>query len=178
MATTRKTTRKAPALKPVEAAVAAGKETVEKAMQAGTEAAAQNYEKVVAMTQDQVDKASKAAFQGYDDFAALNKDAMDAVVASGNIMAKGYEAIGKELMAYTQSSIEANVAATKALFGAKNIRDVMDLQTQYTRESFDKAMAESAKLSEMSVKVAKDAMEPIQARLNVTVEKMVKPLAA
>ena len=175
---TRKTTSKAPTAKPVEAAVAAGQETVEKVMKAGSEAATQNYEKALAMTQEQVEKASKAAFQGYDDLALMNKDAMDAVVASGNIMAKGYEAIGKELMAYTQGSIEANVAASKALFGAKNIREVLDLQTQYTRESFDKAMAESAKLSEMSVKVAKEAMEPIQARLNVTVEKMAKPLAA
>jgi hypothetical protein len=30
----------------------------------------------------------------------------------------------------------------------------------------------------MSVKVANDAMEPIQGRVNVTVEKMLKPVAA
>ncbi|MCG8358338.1 MAG: phasin family protein [Kiloniellales bacterium] len=178
MATKKTTTAANDALKPVEAAVAAGKETVEKAMKAGTEAATKNYEKVLAMTQEQVEKASAAAFQGYDDMTALNKETMDAVVQSGNIVAKGYEAIGKELMAFTQISIEANVAATQAIFGAKNIREVIDLQTQYTRESFDKAMAESAKLSEMSVKLAKDAIEPIQSRVNVTVEKMMKPLAA
>ncbi len=176
---TRKTTKASTeAFAPVEAAVAAGKETVEKAMKAGTEAATKNYEKVLSMTQDQVEKASTAAFKGYDDFAAINKDTMDAVVQSGNIVAKGYEAIGKELMAFTQSSIEANVAATKALFGARNVREVMDLQSQYTRESFDKAMAESAKLSEMSVKMAKDAIEPIQARVNVVAQKMSKPMAA
>ena len=111
---TRKTPSKAPAMKPVEAAVAAGKETVEKAMKAGSDAAAQNYEQVLAMTQDQVEKASQAAFQGYDDLASMNKDAMDAVVASGNIMAKGYEAIGKEMMAFTQVSIEANVLVNSA----------------------------------------------------------------
>ncbi len=178
MATKKTTSATQEALKPVEAAVAAGKDTVEKAMKAGTEAATKNYEKVLSMTQDQVEKASTAAFKGYDDFAAMNKDAVDAFVLSGNIVAKGYEAIGKELMAYTQSSMQANVAATKALFGARNVSEVLDLQSQYTRESFDKAMAESAKLSEMSVKLAKEAIEPIQARVNVVVEKMTKPMAA
>ena len=175
---TKKTTTAAEAMKPVEAAVAAGKETVEKVMKTGTEAAAKSYEQAVAMTKEQVEKASQAAFKSYDELTVLNKDNVDAVMKSGAIVAQGYEAIGQEVMAFTKASIEANVASTQALFGAKTLRELVDLQTEYTRKAFDSAMAESAKLGEMSVKMANDAAQPLQARVNVAVETMMKPVAA
>ena len=151
--------------------------TAKKTAKTDAAATAATAETVVAAAQDQVEKASKAAFKTYDDVASFNKDAFDAVVQSGTIMAKGYEAIGKEVMSFTQTALDANVAATKALFGVKNLREALDLQTQYTRESFDKAMAESAKLTEMHINVAKDAFEPIQSRVNTAVETAMKRAA-
>lgn len=127
-------------------------------------------ETVVANAQEQVEKAQQAAFKSYEDLASFNKDALDAVVQSGTIVAKGYEAIGKEMMSFTKSTLEANAAVTKALFGVKNLREAFDVQSEYTRDSFDKAMAESAKLTEMSFNVAKEAFEPIQTRVNTAVE--------
>ena len=132
--------------------------------------AATTAETVVANAQEQVEKAQKAAFKSYEDLTSFNKDALDAVVQSGTIVAKGYEAIGQEVMSFTQNTLEANVAAAQALFGVKNLREALDLQAEYTRTSFDKAVAESAKLTEMSFNVAKEAFEPIQTRVNTAVE--------
>ena len=137
----------------------------------------QTAETVVADAQKQVEKASKAAFKSYEDMAGFNKTAFDAFVKSGTIVAKGYEAIGKEVMTYTQTTLEANAAATKALFGVRNLRDAFDLQAEYTRASFDKAMAESAKLTEMSFNVAKDAFAPIQSQVNTAVGSVMRRAA-
>ena len=168
----------AAAKEPVEAAVAVGKETVEAVAKAGAEAASAGYEKAAAIAKDQVDKTSKAVFKGYGDFTSLGQENVEAVIKSGNIAVKGFEALGREMMAYARYSLEGNVAATKAMLGAKSLREVVDLQADYTRKSFDHAMAESAKLTEMSVKVANEAMQPIQARVTVTVGKLIKPVAA
>ena len=168
----------AAAKEPVEAAVAVGKETVEAVAKAGAEAASAGYEKAAAIAKDQVDKTSKAVFKGYGDFTSLGQENVEAVIKSGNIAVKGFEALGREMMAYARYSLEGNVAATKAMLGAKSLREVVDLQADYTRKSFDHAMAESAKLTEMSVKVANEAIQPIQTRVNVTVGKMIKPMAA
>lgn len=157
------------------------KKTTAKTETAKTETAkidaAKTAETVVATAQEQVEKASKVAYKAYDDVTSFNKDAFDAVVQSSTIVAKGYEAIGKEVMSFTQIAVEANVAATKALFGVKNLREALDLQAEYTRASMDKALAESAKLSEMSFNVAKDAFEPIQTRVNTAVESVMKRAA-
>ena len=165
-------------IEPVEAAVTASKETVEAVVKAGTQAASKSYEQAVAMAQEQVAKASENLFKGYDDVASLGKDSVDAYVESTTVFAKGVEALSKELMGFTQSAVEANVANAKALFSAKTLSEVIDLQTGYSRSSFDSLVAESAKLTELSMALASDTVEPLQLRLNATVEKMMKPLAA
>lgn len=174
----KKPTAKAEAVtKPAEGAASAGKETVETVMKAGTQAATAGYDQAVALTKEQVERTSKAMFKGYGDFASLGQDNVDAMVRSGTIMAKGLEVLGNEMMAFARTSMEDNVAATKALFGVKSVRELVDMQTEYTRKNMNQFLAESAKLTELSVKVANEAMEPIQARVNVAVEKIMKPQA-
>jgi phasin family protein len=149
--------------KKVEEAVQAGKQTVEQA---------------VAATKEQVEKASTAALKGYDEFASMNKSSMDAFVKSSNIMAKGMEDLGKTYFAFAQSAAEQNVAAAKKLMTAKTINDVVDIQSEVARTSFDAWVAEATKMSEMSMKVANEAFEPIQSQLTTVVEKMTKQVAA
>ncbi len=159
------TAKKTPTIdtKPIEEAVAAGKQTVEQA---------------VAATKEQVEKASTAAMKSYDEFAALNKDAVDAYVKAGNVFAKGFEDLGKTVFAFAQSQAETNVNAAKALMSAKTINDVVEIQSDLARAQFDAFVAEGTKVSEMSLKVANETVEPIQAQFNVVVEKMMKPVAA
>ena len=93
------------------------------------------------------------------------------------VVAKGLETLSKEMMDFARVSFEGNVEATNAMLGAKTLNDLVDLQTQYTRKNMDQFLAESTKLTELSVKVANEAFAPIKARVDVAVEKMLKPAA-
>jgi len=163
---------------PVESAVAAHQETMETVMKAGNQAATKGYEQVIAIAQEQVEKASQTIFKRYDEAASLSQENVDACVLSGTVFAQGVESMGKELMGFAQSAVEANVATTKALFGATTLRELIDLQTEFSRSRFDSLLAESAKLTELGITLANEAVEPIQARLNATVEKLMRPIAA
>jgi len=163
---------------PAEVAVTAHQETMETVLKAGTQAATKGYEQAIALAQEQVDKVSDSIFLRYDEVASLGKENVDAYVRSTTVFAKGVESLGKELMGVAQSLVEANVAATQALFGASTVREVIDLQTEFSRSRFDELVAESAKLTELSMTLANDTLEPIQLRLNATVEKLMKPVAA
>lgn len=173
----KKTTNPQDAMKPVEAAVQAGKETVESFMKVGTETASKQYEQAIALTKEQVEKASGSMFKNYNELTELNKANLDAVMASSNTFAKGFEAISKEFFSFAQANVEQSLAATKKLLAAKNAQDLMDMQSEFARGQFDKALAESAKLTEMGVQVANEAFEPLQSRVHVTVEKLMKPAA-
>ena len=120
-------------LAPVEAAVNAGKETVEAVMKAGTDAYAKHYEQTVGMTKEQVEKASATMFQNYDELVGLNKANIEAVVATTTTFAKGFETLAKELMGFAQGNVETGMATTKKLLGAKNLQELVDLQSEYGR---------------------------------------------
>jgi phasin family protein len=164
MSTQTKTTKSAP--KPAAAAAAApavaAEETVEQAIEAAT---------------GQVEKATAAVTQGYGDFAALQKDAFDALVRSGEILAKGAEALGKEYFAFAQKAAEANNEAAKAMMAATSVTEFVQLQSDFFRINLDKSVDESSKLSEMSLKIASEAFEPLQKQMTAAVEAGMKPLA-
>ena len=120
----------------------------------------------------------KAAFAGYGDLASANQETLDAVVKAGSVMVRGMESFSRELMTFAQASAEANAAVATRMFGVKSLQEAIDLQNAHARDSFDKAVAETSKLTEMSVKVANEAFEPLQARVNVAVEKLLKAQAA
>ena len=168
----------AKAAEPADHAFTANQETMDTVLKAGSQAATKGYEQAVALAQEQVEKASETLFKRYDDFAGLGKDNVDAYVRSTTALTKGIESLNKQLMSMAQSAVEANVATTKALFGATTLRELVDLQTEFSRSRFDSAVAESAKLTEMTMALANDAIEPIQISMNATVEKFIKPAAA
>ncbi|MCH6589193.1 MAG: phasin family protein [Proteobacteria bacterium] len=175
------TAKPAKPAKPVEAAVATGAEAVETVVKAGAQVAAKGYEKAVAMGREQVETAVKAgagAFKGYGDLAGFGKDNVQAVMTSGAILAKGVQDLNDVWLGLARASVEDAVGAAKALFGCKTLPEVVELQTGLAQAQYEKFVAESRRLSDMSAKLAENASAPITARVTVAVEKFTKPLAA
>lgn len=144
----------------------------------GTSAMNNSFENVSATAREQLEKASQTAYKSYEELSKLQKDNWDAVVAASQIWVKGAESVSKAWVSFAQESMENAATTAKAMVGVKSLREAVDLQTDFAKGNFDKFVAESTKLSEAVVKVANDAMEPITARVNVTVEKLFKPIAA
>lgn len=164
--------------KPIGTVLQAGKDTVETFVKTGTDATHKSIEQAMQLSQEQIEKASAALFKGYDEFATFSKDNVDAVFKAGSIYAKGVEQVSKAVLALTQAHLNNQVAAIKAVMGATSLRQFVDMQTDLAKTNFDKYVAEGSKLSEISLKVANEALEPIQARVTATVEKLMKPAQA
>lgn len=173
--TTKKSTATAT---PVDAAVSAGKETLEQMTKIGQEAAQKNLEQAITLAKDNVEKASQTVFKGYDQFNTLTQGNYEAVTKSFGILSKGLEGVSKAWADYTKVSVDSTMAFGKQVLGAKSLNEVVDLQNTFTKSAFDAFVAESTKISEMSVKTASEAIEPIKARVDETVETLSRPLAA
>jgi phasin family protein len=166
------------AMKPVEEAVAAGRDVVETVYKAGAEAAQKGYEQAVEMTRQQIEKSRAAWSTKVEELNDISKQNLEAIAQSSQIVAKGAEEVGQHMAALVQAAVERQVGATKALLGCKSLREVFEVQNGLARENIHGLMSEGAWLSEMSVKTASKAMEPIQGRVTVTVEKLFQPIAA
>jgi phasin family protein len=163
-----------------ENAIAAGKQQAEQVMKTGAEAATKGYEGALTFAKESTDKAVKmadSAFKGFDEVAGLGKENVEALVASGTTLAKGAEAMIKSWMAFGQKSLEGSMGAAKDAMACKNLKDLVEWQTQFAREQFDSLFGEATKQSELSVKTAQEAFGPISERFNVAVEKVLKQTA-
>jgi phasin family protein len=161
--------------KKAEDAAAQSRSSAEDQVRFGNGAAQRGFEQAAMLTREQFDRASKTLFRTYEEFSELSKENIDAFVKSGTIVAKGFEEAGKAWIDFTRRSFETSVETAKAVMGAKDLREVVDVQSDFARTSFDSLVNEGSKLSELGVKVANEALEPIQSRINVTVEKILKP---
>ena len=136
------------------------------------------FDQYLGQAKEQIEKAQAQTTKSFEDMAAFSKENVDAFVVASTLYAKGFENVGKAWYALTQETVEASAAVAKALLGAKTLKEAVDLQTDFAKTTFDKYVAESTKLSEMSIKSANEALQPINARVNVAVEKMLKPANA
>lgn len=137
-----------------------------------------NYAQFVSTAKDQVEKSTSQFLKGFESLNSLTKQNVDAFMKSSSILAKGFEEISKSTVAYTQGALESSAAASKQALTVKTIRELVDLQSSFAKKSFDSAIAEGTKVSELSVKVANEAFQPISAQINATLGKLTKPLAA
>jgi phasin family protein len=186
MTTTKKSAPKAaakvtPAPKMVENAVAVSKETVENVVKVSTEAATKGVEKAVAASQENVAAAVKAgtdAFKGYEEVISFGKANVDAVVKANELFVKGMQSLNKEIFAIAQATLEGNAEVTKKVLSCASVQDAVTMQNDLVKANYEKAMSEGRKITDMTVKLAQDASAPITKRVNVTVEKITKELAA
>ena len=137
-----------------------------------------NFENMTSTTRDQFEKAQQTAYKTVGELTRFQKDNWEAFVSASQIATKGAETLSKAWIAFTKEALENAASTAKALIGAKTLREAVDLQQGFAKTHFDKFVAESTKLSEIGVKVANEAIGPLSARLNVAVEKVLKPVAA
>ncbi len=120
----------------------------------------------------------EALVKGYDDFAGYSKDTIEALISAGTVATKGVEAINAEILAYSKAALEDSIVAAKAVMAVKSVQELVELQSEFARSAMDNFMQQTTKVGELSAKLTQEAFEPINARVQAAVEKLVKPLAA
>jgi phasin family protein len=104
-----------------------------------------------------------------NDFVAFSKDNLEAFTAAGKIWAAGVQDLTQQVAATAKASLEESVATFKALGSVKSVQEAIDLQSTYSKAAVAKAVAESTKLTEASLKLTEQALAPLTARMAVAV---------
>lgn len=150
----------------------------EKVAEEAVKSAVETGDQITAATREQVEKANAALVKGYDEFAAIQKQGLDAWIKAGTVLAKGAEDLSKTCLALAQETAASNSEAAQAMLRAKSLEEIVELQSEFARKSFDRSVADGTKISELSLKIANEAFGPLQEQFNAAVEKAMKPLAA
>jgi phasin family protein len=95
---------------------------------------------------------------------------VEAFVKSGQIWAAGLQELTKLFATTTKASFDESVATFKAISSAKSVTEAIDLQSTFATSVVEKALAESNKLINTSIKLTEQTLAPITARMTVAAE--------
>ena len=118
-------------------------------------------------SQDLVKKSQKVA----GELADLARANVEAVVEAGRVASEGARSIGQDVVAKQRDSFEQAADAIRSFAEAKSPTEYLQLQGEFARASFDRAIAESSKLTESLVKLAGEAFQPLSNRATANAER-------
>lgn len=113
-----------------------------------------------------------------NDAASASKESVEAFLKFTNIWMKGSEDIVKTYMNLAQEIAAKNTEAFKTLLACKNLNELTEVQNKLAQETFDGILANATKLSELTVKVTTDALEPINDQVSKSIRKATESVAA
>jgi phasin family protein len=118
---------------------------------------------------------SNGSLATYPDLAALGRDNVAAMARANAALAKGMEELGQEVAGFAQHSLVSVVDAARALVGVRTIADLMALHRSVAQATLEGMMANSARMSEIGIRTATEALGPINERVAVAFERFGRP---
>ena len=118
-------------------------------------------------SQELVKRSQKVA----GELADLARANVEAVVEAGRVASEGARTIGQNVVAKQRDSFEQAADAIRSLAEAKSPTEYLQLQGELARASFDRAVAESSRLTESLVKLAGEAFQPLSNRATANAER-------
>ena len=156
-------------------------EAVETIVKTTTETAQKSFAQAQDAMKQQIEEASKhaaAAQKGIEQVMAFGKGNFEAFVQSSTILTEGMQELARATRALSQSAFAESIENAKAIAAAKSVREAMDLQASIAKATTEKMVAETARISESSAKLAEKAFAPVMERVNLAVQTFGKPIAA
>jgi phasin family protein len=112
-----------------------------------------------------------------EQLAEVSRANVEALVDAGKIAVEGARSIGQDVVETGREGVEQAADAVRALAEAKSPTEFIQLQTEFARAQFDRFVTESSRLTETFVKLAGEAIQPIQSRATVNAERINKLVA-
>jgi phasin family protein len=106
-----------------------------------------------------------------EELADLARANVEAIVEAGRVASEGARSIGQDVVASSRDGVEKTADAIRSLAEAKSPTEYLQLQSDFARQSFDRAVAESSKLAESLVKLAGEAFQPLSNRATANAER-------
>ncbi len=108
----------------------------------------------------------------------FNASYSEACSKSGTIFMKGMEDIVSTMVSLGQQSAEKQSKFFKEAMSCKTINEFAEAQNKIAQSGFDDFMSGATKISEISVKILTDSVEPVNAQITKVVEKATQSVAA
>ena len=102
-------------------------------------------------------------FTTVEDFQKFSKEQMDAASKFATTYSKNVQQLAVEATDYSKKSLEQGAAAMEKLLGAKTLDKAIEVQTEFAKQAYEGFVAQTTKVGEMYMAMAKEAYKPFEA---------------
>jgi phasin len=128
-------------------------------------------ESVRALAEKTVTQTREAYEKGKD---AL-EEAVDSLERSFDAAGQGAAAFNRKLIDIAQRNLNSGFDLAKKLAGAKNLSEIVELQSAFIRQQFDVFASQANEIRALTTKIAADTSEPIKAQMARSMETLRRP---
>lgn len=106
-----------------------------------------------------------------EDFSKLGAGYVEALVQGGQIWAKGCQSMAEAVAECARSRMEQGVERSQAMMSATSMAALAEMQRDFVRASFESAVSDNTRLSELGLRVTREALEPINREFSAAVDR-------
>ncbi|MBH0240030.1 phasin family protein [Methylobrevis albus] len=99
---------------------------------------------------------------GYEDVQKILKENIDAAMKSADLLSKSLQTIATEATDYSKKSAEETTKHFEKLMGVKSVEAAIELQTEFVKKSYEGAVSQATKMTELYVDLSKDLAKPYE----------------
>jgi len=129
------------------------------------------FQSIFADANERSQELAKRSQKVAKELAELARANVEAVAEAGRVATEGARSIGQDVVAKQRDGFEQAADAIRSLAEAKSPTEYLQLQGEFARASFDRAVAESSRLTESLVKLAGEAFQPLSNRASANAER-------
>ncbi len=116
--------------------------------------------------------------KAFEDINASVSNYINAVTKSSAALWQGIEEITRNVSGLSQETFARTVSAYTTLASAKSPQEAISTHTDFVKDSFDNAVANSSKVSEISVRTAQEAFSPLTQHANEAISAVINKAKA
>jgi hypothetical protein len=128
-------------------------------------------------TMNRATKTAEAFSKASHDAAEFGRDNLKAMAQFTQLWFQGAQDVSRQAYALAEELNAQAVAGTKALVGAKSLKEAGEVQAGIARSAFERAASEGPRLQQAALQAAERAFAPLAERAKASVAQTVRPLA-
>ncbi len=139
-------------------------ETAREVMQSGLNTATETFERIA----DQFTKVLGFSGPQASELARRSSETVEAVNQAGTVLVKGAQEVSHEVLGLAQDRFTKNLEAMNRMVGCRSVPDLVAVQSDLARDHLQQVINTNRREAEVSLRIADEASQIIQARANAT----------
>ena len=112
--------------------------------------------------------------EAYENAKGAMEEAVDVLEKSIDQTGQGVAAINRKALGIAQENLNTSFDLAKELAGAKNVAEIMELQSSFVRKQFETFAAQAEEFRALSAQITTDAISPVTEHVSRSIDKAVK----